>query len=316
MSPKLLLPPGPGPRPAWSARDHSPGALLERRRAANFGGFEPTGVPPEGSGSHASASMAALPRAPASSVSASGSAASAAAPSSQYAADGDAAESRPGPETARRTFPSFSRSPGGPFESVSPPSARSPNARDRACVVRSRRACVWRARAASLREEDDGRRRSSRNGVSAARSERRDGILRHRSFEGVRNAPTRAGSRHRDAAREKCGVVRTTSRAKRERVGERRALRVLRPRLCRPIVTPLAPERTQRKSARRFSTRGARGGDAPHSLLSLRYPALDRRAARRRRNGLTHRGGGASHRPSRLTVTMRSRKAIAESRGL
>ena len=39
--------------------------------------------------------------------------------------------------------------------SASLPSARPPNARDRACVVRSRRACVWRARAASLSEEEE-----------------------------------------------------------------------------------------------------------------------------------------------------------------
>jgi len=153
VSPKTLFLNEPGPRaPPWLARDHSPGALLDRRRSlGDFGGFDASNIP-EGVGSHASASIAAWARSPGS-VSASGSAASAAAPSSPNAADAESIRlaSRPGPETTRRTLASPARSPDAPSESASPPSARPPNANDRACVVRSRRACTWRARAASLR---------------------------------------------------------------------------------------------------------------------------------------------------------------------
>jgi len=70
----------------------------------------------------------------------------------------------------------------------------------------------------------------------------------------------------------------------------------------------MAPERGAAKSARRFSPRGARGGDAPPVLLLFRNPALDRGAARRRRGVPAHRGADASHRPSHLTVT----RAIAK----
>ena len=122
-----------------------------------------------------------------------------------------------------------------------------------------------------------------------------------------RHEPARVG---RDAARERCGVARVAVRAKPESDGGRRALRVLPPTLCRPIVPRMAPERGSEKSARRFSPRGARGGDAPPVLLLLRHPALDRRAARRRRGGPAHPGADASHRPSHLTVKRRSRKAI------
>ena len=105
-------------------------------------------------------------------------------------------------------------------------------------------------------------------------------------------------------------MAHVTVRAKPESDGGRRALRVLPPTSCRPIVPRMAPERGSEKSARRFSPRGARGGDAPPVLLLLRHPALDRRAACRRRGGPAHRGADASHRPSHLTVKRRSRKAI------
>ena len=122
-----------------------------------------------------------------------------------------------------------------------------------------------------------------------------------------RHEPARVG---RDAARERCGVARVAVRAKPESDGGRRALRVLPPTSCRPIVPRMAPERGSEKSARRFSPRGARGGDAPPVLLLFRNPALDRGAARRRRGVPAHRGADASHRPSHLTVKRRSRKAI------
>ena len=109
-------------------------------------------------------------------------------------------------------------------------------------------------------------------------------------------------------------MAHVTVRAKPESDGGRRALRVLPPTSCRPIVPRMAPERGSEKSARRFSPRGARGGDAPPVLLLLRHPALDRRAARRRRGGPAHPGADASHRPSHLTVKRRSRKAIQSVR--
>ena len=105
-------------------------------------------------------------------------------------------------------------------------------------------------------------------------------------------------------------MAHVTVRAKPESDGGRRALRVLPTTSCRPIVPRMAPERGSEKSARRFSPRGARGGDAPPVLLLLRHPALDRRAARRRRGGPAHPGADASHRPSHLTVKKRTRKAI------
>ena len=126
-----------------------------------------------------------------------------------------------------------------------------------------------------------------------------------------RHEPARVG---RDAARERCGVARVAVRAKPESDGGRRALRVLPTTSCRPIVPRMAPERGSEKSARRFSPRGARGGDAPPVLLLLRHPALDRRAARRRRGGPTHRGPDASHRPSHLTVKRRSRRQSVRRR--
>lgn len=109
-------------------------------------------------------------------------------------------------------------------------------------------------------------------------------------------------------------MAHVTVRAKPESDGGRRALRVLPTTSCRPIVPRMAPERGSEKSARRFSPRGARGGDAPPVLLLLRHPALDRRAARRRRGGPTHRGPDASHRPSHLTVKRRSRRQSVRRR--
>ena len=146
--------------------------------------------------------------------------------------------------------------------------------------------------------------------VSAdGREGKRGWTTRCRFLGDVEACTTRAASRReRRRSRGAWRGVRDGTREIRERRRKTRASCPPTARLDRSFLVWHQSEAPRKAHKRRFSPRGARGGDAPPVLLLFRNPALDRGAARRRRGVPAHRGADASHRPSHLTVT----RAIAK----